>query len=159
VLRWPAGARPRSVIGLRALSSVVATLLRRLRGDVDAVSDVDATHPADEAVPADALHAVATLPPARTSTLRLRVLLDENEWNIARVARILGVTRMTVYNRLRRQGVKRKRVPKSSRRHVGAHILNLIAEPVPKDERTEPAPPVERPEAVPDDQAPVPTEG
>jgi DNA-binding NtrC family response regulator len=41
----------------------------------------------------------------------LRVL-ERNEWNVASVARLLGVTRRTVYLRLRSFGIERKRVPK-----------------------------------------------
>lgn len=37
-------------------------------------------------------------------------LLERNEWNVSRVARILGVTRMTLYGRLRRFGLVRRRV-------------------------------------------------
>ncbi len=43
-------------------------------------------------------------------------LLDRHEWNIAHVARLLNVTRMTLYNRLRRAGIDRKRVWKTPRR-------------------------------------------
>lgn len=39
--------------------------------------------------------------------------LDRNEWNISKVARILGVARRTVYLRLERYGIPRKRVPKT----------------------------------------------
>jgi Bacterial regulatory protein, Fis family len=38
--------------------------------------------------------------------------LSRNEWNIARVARILGVTRRTIYLRLQRFGIDRMKVPK-----------------------------------------------
>lgn len=43
----------------------------------------------------------------------LRALLERHEWNVSLVARVLGVTRMTIYNRLRRLGITRTRVPKS----------------------------------------------
>ncbi len=43
---------------------------------------------------------------------QLLVLLERNEWNIARVARLLGVTRPTIYNRLSRFGIERRHVPK-----------------------------------------------
>lgn len=43
---------------------------------------------------------------------RLLLLLDRNEWNIARVARLMSVTRRTVYLRLARYGVPRERVRK-----------------------------------------------
>jgi transcriptional regulator of acetoin/glycerol metabolism len=39
-------------------------------------------------------------------------LLEGNDWNIADVARRLGVTRRTVYMRLRSFGIERRRVPK-----------------------------------------------
>jgi transcriptional regulator with GAF, ATPase, and Fis domain len=43
---------------------------------------------------------------------QLLVLLERNEWNIARVARLLRVTRPTIYNRLSRFGIERRHVPK-----------------------------------------------
>lgn len=47
----------------------------------------------------------------------LFLLLERNEWNIARVARILKVSRLTVYRRLSRLGVSR---PDGPRRTVPA---------------------------------------
>jgi hypothetical protein len=44
---------------------------------------------------------------------QLLVLLRENEWNIAKVARVLKVTRRTIYLRLLRYGIQRQRMPKS----------------------------------------------
>ena len=44
---------------------------------------------------------------------KLLLLLHRNEWNIARVARLMGVTRRTIYLRLRRYNIPRKRVYKS----------------------------------------------
>ena len=46
----------------------------------------------------------------------LVALLEQHEWNIARVARELGTTRTTIYKRLERQGAERRRVPKTARR-------------------------------------------
>lgn len=43
---------------------------------------------------------------------RLLLLLERNEWNIARVARLMQVTRRTVYLRLARYGVAREHVRK-----------------------------------------------
>jgi transcriptional regulator with GAF, ATPase, and Fis domain len=43
---------------------------------------------------------------------RLLLLLERNEWNIARVARLMNVTRRTVYLRLARYGVPREHVRK-----------------------------------------------
>ena len=44
---------------------------------------------------------------------KLLLLLNRNEWNIARVARLMGVTRRTVYLRLQRYSIPRERVPKT----------------------------------------------
>jgi hypothetical protein len=44
---------------------------------------------------------------------RLMELLKRNEWNLARVARVLGVTRRTVYMRLKRYDIERQKVPKT----------------------------------------------
>jgi hypothetical protein len=44
---------------------------------------------------------------------KLLLLLNRNEWNIARVARMMGVTRRTVYLRLQRYNIPRERVPKA----------------------------------------------
>jgi hypothetical protein len=50
--------------------------------------------------------------PAEEARLQLLALLERNEWNIAHVARLLGVTRRTVYMRLQSFGIERRRVPK-----------------------------------------------
>lgn len=44
---------------------------------------------------------------------KLLLLLNHNAWNIARVARLMGVTRRTVYLRLQRYNIPRRRVPKT----------------------------------------------
>jgi transcriptional regulator with GAF, ATPase, and Fis domain len=46
---------------------------------------------------------------------QLLVLLDRHEWNISRVARLIGVTRQTIYTRLQRYGIERQRISKLSR--------------------------------------------
>jgi GAF domain-containing protein len=51
---------------------------------------------------------------------KLLLLLDRNEWNIARVARLMGVTRRTVYLRLRRYKIARERVVKGRLRSAAA---------------------------------------
>jgi transcriptional regulator with GAF, ATPase, and Fis domain len=55
------------------------------------------------------------LPVPADEILREQMLtaLDRNEWNISKVARVLGVARRTVYLRLERYGIPRKRVPKT----------------------------------------------
>jgi hypothetical protein len=44
---------------------------------------------------------------------KLLLLLERNEWNLSRVARLLGVTRVTVYNRMEKFQIRRVRVSKS----------------------------------------------
>jgi Bacterial regulatory protein, Fis family len=44
---------------------------------------------------------------------RLVAALERHEWNIARVARLIGVTRRTIYLRLKRYNIDRQRVPKT----------------------------------------------
>ncbi len=51
---------------------------------------------------------------------KLLLLLNRNEWNIARVARMMGVTRRTVYLRLQRYNIPRERVPKTRLRTAPA---------------------------------------
>ncbi len=51
---------------------------------------------------------------------KLLLLLNRNEWNIARVARLMGVTRRTIYLRLQRYNIPRERVPKTRPRRATA---------------------------------------
>jgi hypothetical protein len=51
---------------------------------------------------------------------KLLLLLKRNEWNIARVARLMGVTRRTVYLRLQRYNIPRERVAKTRLRSAAA---------------------------------------
>src|SRR5262245_32798798 len=51
---------------------------------------------------------------------KLLLLLNRNEWNISRVARLMGVTRRTIYMRLARHRIPREKVPKTRRRAVPA---------------------------------------
>jgi GAF domain-containing protein len=44
---------------------------------------------------------------------KLLLLLNRNEWNIARVARLMDVTRRTIYLRLQRYNIPRERVRKT----------------------------------------------
>lgn len=51
---------------------------------------------------------------------QLLALLQRNEWNIARVSRLLAVTRATVYNRISRYGIRREHVLKTKPRRQEA---------------------------------------
>ena len=64
---------------------------------------------ADSTEPRPAIPAAS---PAEQGRLQMLTLLEGNDWNIAEVARRLGVTRRTVYMRLRSFGIERRRVPK-----------------------------------------------
>jgi transcriptional regulator of acetoin/glycerol metabolism len=55
---------------------------------------------------------VSDLSPTEEARLQLLSLLERHEWNIAEVARLMSVTRRTVYMRLRSFGIERRRVPK-----------------------------------------------
>jgi hypothetical protein len=68
--------------------------------------------------PLDAYLARTT--PEDVDRQQLLALLHRNEWNIARVARLLAVTRATIYNRLERYGIRRERVPKTKPRRQEA---------------------------------------
>ncbi len=52
-------------------------------------------------------------PAAVVERRQLMALLNRNEWNLSRVARLLGVTRVTVYSRMRRLGIERVKVSKT----------------------------------------------
>ena len=51
---------------------------------------------------------------------KLLLLLKRNEWNIARVARLMGMTRRTIYLRLQRYKIPRERVAKTRLRSAAA---------------------------------------
>jgi transcriptional regulator with GAF, ATPase, and Fis domain len=51
---------------------------------------------------------------------KLLLLLNRNEWNIARVSRLMGVTRRTIYLRLQRYKIPRERVRKTRLRTARA---------------------------------------
>jgi hypothetical protein len=67
----------------------------------------------DTAEPRPAVQAAS---PAEQGRVQMLTLLEGNDWNIAEVARRLGVTRRTVYMRLRSFGIERRRVPKLYKR-------------------------------------------
>lgn len=52
-------------------------------------------------------------PPANIERDKLLLLLNRNEWNISRVARLMGVTRRTIYLRLARYKIPREHVRKT----------------------------------------------
>jgi hypothetical protein len=61
----------------------------------------------------DALPREAPAPAVRQDVKGQMVrILETNDWNIAKVSRILGVTRRTLYMRMNSFGIRRKKVPR-----------------------------------------------
>lgn len=89
--------------GARVFPSRIQMLLDLVNRAVTRLDDELTGRPENE-------HAVAL---DDSETVKLTLALERNEWNVSRVARLFGVTRMTVYNRMRRANVPRQRVPKS----------------------------------------------
>lgn len=96
--------------------------------DVDRLSKFSrmlarAVHPDVERAPRDTTGWEAYLertPVHDIERQKLLLLLNRNEWNIARVARLMGVTRRTVYLRLQRYKIPRERVLKTRLRSAAA---------------------------------------
>lgn len=55
-------------------------------------------------------------PSGRIAREDLLLVLEQNDWNIARVSRALDVTRPTIYQWLERLGIPRRRVPVGARK-------------------------------------------
>ena len=88
-------------------------LLRRLSATISSGSE--------ERPPEDVLEAYLERTPVRDiQRQKLLLLLERHGWNIARVARLMGVTRRTVYLRLRRYGVPRQRRYKTKLRRAAS---------------------------------------
>ena len=51
--------------------------------------------------------------PEEVERRQLTIVLNESEWNIARAARVLGVTRITIYKRMQRLRIERLKVRRS----------------------------------------------
>ena len=60
-------------------------------------------------------------PAAQFQREQLLLLLERHEWNIARVARAKGVTRLTIYEQMRRWDIERRKVTKGAR---GRRVLS-----------------------------------
>lgn len=59
---------------------------------------------------------LAATPPEHVARKQLELLLHQNEWNVSRVARALGVTRVTVYRKLTKFGIARLRIRRTAMR-------------------------------------------
>jgi Bacterial regulatory protein, Fis family len=90
------GSQHRVSVGSDALDVVVPILLAALKASEDPRVQ-SPVHAYLESTPAD-----------EVEREQLLLLLSRHEWNIARVARLLGVSRVTVYHRLAKYGLSRR---------------------------------------------------
>jgi hypothetical protein len=95
------GSSHRVSVGQETLDAIMPILLAALKA-AEQPTVQSAVHAYLESTPAD-----------EVEREQLLLLLSRNEWNIARVARLLGVSRVTVYHRMARYGLSRKRRPGS----------------------------------------------
>jgi DNA-binding NtrC family response regulator len=93
------GAPHRVSVGPDALEVVAPILLAALRAADNPVAVRSAVDAYLESTPAD-----------EVEREQLRLLLSRNDWNIARVARLLGVSRVTVYHRMAKYGLSRDQI-------------------------------------------------
>ena len=101
---------------IREAVGAVAELLDMLMGIDQGLTEAPGGGEAAQA--AVDLYLKATSP-AEVERRQLSIVLNESEWNIARAARALGITRITVYNRMQRLGIARLRVRRSAVRLGG----------------------------------------
>ncbi len=101
LLEWAESPRQADLAGLPALTGVLAALLWRIFGDESEVHDSSAP---------------LALSASSAQSVRLRALLEKHEWNVSLVARVMSVTRMTIYNRMRALGIERVHIRKSNPR-------------------------------------------
>lgn len=96
------GSQHRVSVGAEVLEVIVPILLAALRVSQDPTLQ-SPVHAYLESTPAEEIERE-----------QLFVLLNRHEWNIAQVARLLGVSRVTVYHRLAKYGLVRKRREKAA---------------------------------------------
>jgi hypothetical protein len=111
-------AGPLTPEAAKSLADLATLAASALQAPDPAVSPVPAQMPA----PQSAIAAYLGRTPAE-DVLRDQMLglLTANEWNIARVARLLGITRRTVYQRLERWGLERVKIRVTDRRKSPAN--------------------------------------
>jgi hypothetical protein len=100
---------------LNGSDMVAALYLAQPEGLAVAEARVFGTAIAQAVLASDAAPAPLRLPevsPSEEAKLQLLSLLERNDWNLAKVSRLMGVTRRTVYLRLRAFGIERRHVPK-----------------------------------------------
>src|SRR5262245_60941366 len=105
--RDPHFCEPHDLERLAKLSRIVAKAVD------DGGGGGQASEPAEEAVWERYLE---RMPLEDMEREKLLLLLNRNEWNISRVARLMDVTRRTIYMRLARHKIPREKVPKTRRR-------------------------------------------
>ncbi len=101
--------------GPRTLAGSSLPIVDKLAGIAAIALRVPAVAPAAKSAPVAQIDSyLERTPPAEVAREQLLVLLERHEWNLARVARALGVSRRTMYLRLERYGIERKRVSKAA---------------------------------------------
>lgn len=113
---WPL-AVAHNTMGLVYVESADALRMDRVAEAISSLGDLimtaialdaDATRASDAAIASY----LERTPVEHMERERLLLLLDRHEWNLARVSRALGVTRKTIYNKLDKHGIERRRVAK-----------------------------------------------
>jgi len=113
---WPLETE-RGPVGLVYVTALHTLPMGRLREAIAGLGDLLSIALRLEVLPAGAAAAVDSFleeaPRDEIHRRQLVSLLDRNEWNIARVARLMGVTRRTIYNRIERLGIERRKIVKA----------------------------------------------
>lgn len=116
---WPlVGSRATLLVYLRAEEPFklpsVREAIAALGGLFETAVTLDAAAGQWPQVPEELIDSyLEATPKAAIERRQLLAVLNRNEWNLARVARVLGITRVTVYKRMARLGIERLRVRKT----------------------------------------------
>ena len=92
---WPGNARE--------LRNVIERAMVVAKGNIVAESDISLP-----SSPSGADHRTKSL--EEIEKAHIRVVLGENQWNIARSAQALGIDRVTLYNKIKKFGLKKEGV-------------------------------------------------
>src|SRR5512141_2427669 len=92
---WPGNARE--------LRNVIERAVVVTKGNIVTESDISLP-----SVPSDANHRTKSL--EEIEKAHIRVVLNENQWNIVRSAHALGIDRVTLYNKIKKFGLKKEGV-------------------------------------------------
>ena len=93
---WPGNARE--------LRNVIERAVVVAKGNIVTESDISLPSPAP-----DANHRTKSL--EEIEKAHIQVVLNENQWNIVRSAHALGIDRVTLYNKIKKFGLKKEGAP------------------------------------------------